>query len=42
MFEDLLSEQDDIVERRKRCSEMLNVLRRAHEIVNEVRDLNPS
>jgi hypothetical protein len=42
MFEDLLSEQDDVVERRRRCADMLSVLRRASEIVNEVRDLSPS
>lgn len=37
-IEDMLSEAPEVVERRRHCKQMLDVLRRAQEIVNEVRD----
>ena len=36
----LMKETDDIAQRRKTCREMRELLQRALEIVNEVRDFN--
>jgi len=38
LFEDLLSESPEIAARRKETKEMVNLLKRAQEILNEVRD----
>eukprot|EP00698_Gefionella_okellyi_P023713 TRINITY_DN8177_c0_g1_i1.p1 TRINITY_DN8177_c0_g1~~TRINITY_DN8177_c0_g1_i1.p1 ORF type:complete len:761 (-),score=225.90 TRINITY_DN8177_c0_g1_i1:40-2274(-) len=38
LFDEMLAETMEVVEKRRRCREMLGVLRKAHEIVNEVRD----
>ena len=37
---DLMREEEDIAQRRRNCREMHGLLRRAMEIVNEVRDFN--
>lgn len=37
---DLMREEEDISQRRRNCREMHGLLRRAMEIVNEVRDFN--
>ena len=37
---DLMQEADDIAQRRKTCFEMRELLRKALDIVNEVRDFN--
>jgi hypothetical protein len=37
---DLMREEEDIAQRRRNCKEMHGLLRRAMEIVNEVRDFN--
>jgi len=42
LFEPLLSESPLISQRRESCRNMLHVLRRAHDILNEVRDFQPS
>ena len=39
-LDDLLKETDTVAQRRKNCSEVQGLLRRALEIVNEVRDFN--
>ena len=39
-IQDLMKETDDIAQRRKTCREMRELLQRALEIVNEVRDFN--
>jgi hypothetical protein len=38
MFEELLAESPEIAQRRKATREMVNMLKRAREILNEVRD----
>jgi dynamin 1-like protein len=40
MISDLMQEADDIAQRRKTCQEMRDLLKKALEIVNEVRDFN--
>lgn len=40
LVEDLMKEADDVSQRRKTCSEMKDLLGKALEIVNEVRDFN--
>ena len=37
---DLMKEADDVAQRRETCFEMRELLRKALEIVNEVRDFN--
>ena len=39
-LDELLKETDTVAQRRKNCSEVQGLLRRALEIVNEVRDFN--
>ena len=41
-LDELLKETDTVAQRRKNCSEVQGLLRRALEIVNEVRDFNSS
>jgi|EP00505_MAST-04D_sp_SCG-Rhode-Island_P003266 dynamin 1-like protein len=41
-LDDLLRETDTVAQRRRNCSEVQGLLRRALEIVNEVRDFNAS
>lgn len=38
MFDDLLQEDPDVAEKRKACLQMLNILHRALDIVNQIRD----
>jgi len=38
LFEHLLEESNVIAQRRKQCKEMMDTLRKAHDILNEVRD----
>lgn len=38
---DLMRETEDVASRRKACREMKELLQRAMEIVNEVRDFSP-
>lgn len=40
LFAVLLEESEAVSKKRKTCKEMLTVLRRAHEILNEVREFN--
>eukprot|EP00455_Lapot_gusevi_P052001 TRINITY_DN7868_c0_g1_i3.p1 TRINITY_DN7868_c0_g1~~TRINITY_DN7868_c0_g1_i3.p1 ORF type:complete len:157 (-),score=46.24 TRINITY_DN7868_c0_g1_i3:24-446(-) len=40
LFESLLKESDDIAQRRQTSTQMLEVLRRAMDITNEIRDFN--
>ena len=40
LFTDLLKETDDVAEKRQACREMRDLLTKAMEIVNEVRDYN--
>jgi dynamin 1-like protein len=40
LFPELLEENPDIALKRESCAELLSVLRRAMEIINEVRDFN--
>lgn len=38
LFDELLAESPAIAQRRSQCKEMIDMLRKAHEILNEVRD----
>jgi len=38
LFDDLLSESSQIAQKRESCQTMISILRKAHEILNEVRD----
>lgn len=40
LFSELLEENPDVAQKREACTELLTVLRRAVEIINEVRDFN--
>lgn len=40
LFNELLEENPDVAQRRESCSDLLVILRRAMEILNEVRDFN--
>lgn len=40
MMADLMRETEDVASRRKQCKDMKELLRRAIDIVNEVRDFN--
>eukprot|EP01119_Soliformovum_irregulare_P001273 TRINITY_DN109_c1_g1_i1.p1 TRINITY_DN109_c1_g1~~TRINITY_DN109_c1_g1_i1.p1 ORF type:complete len:741 (+),score=223.79 TRINITY_DN109_c1_g1_i1:225-2447(+) len=42
LFDNLLEESPIIAQRRSSCNQMISVLRRAHEILNEVRDFQIS
>jgi dynamin 1-like protein len=42
MVADLMRETEDVASRRKACREMKELLLRAMEIVNEVRDFSPA
>jgi len=38
LFDELLQESSVVAQRRESCKSMIDILRRAHEILNEVRD----
>lgn len=40
LFESLLAENPEIAASRKSCKELIDVLRKANAIINEVRDFN--
>jgi dynamin 1-like protein len=42
LLAELLEESPEIAQRRKHCRAMLDVLKRASDILNEVRDYNPT
>jgi len=39
LFNDLLKENDDVAAKRKATAKMLDVLTKANQIINEVRDI---
>jgi dynamin 1-like protein len=41
LFDSLMREAEDISEKRASCEELLSILRRALEIINQARDFNP-
>lgn len=42
LFDELLEESSNVAKRRRECQTVMEVLRKAHEILNEVRDFSLS
>jgi len=40
LFDELLEESPTVSARRKSCAAMIEILRKAHDIINEVRDFS--